>query len=94
MANDPQMNGQPAPVYPDVTIYAVRDSSGKLEPIVCSLGGISLPVLDGAIEFSPNATKHGTRAMTATLTFPIGAGGVCEVSGPEDVPDLATFVEA
>jgi hypothetical protein len=80
----------PAPVYPDVTIYCVRDN-GKLIPICASVGGYALPILDGDLAFSPNATRHGTRALTATLTFPVGGGGIVEVPGPDAVPALEPF---
>lgn len=89
-ANGHPSEDQPVPVYPAVTIYAVRDASGRLEPIAASLGGISLPVVEGSINMDPNGLG-GTRAITATLRFPIGGGGICEVESPEDVPDMAVF---
>jgi hypothetical protein len=81
----------PQAVYPAVTIYAVRDVSGQLEPVAAALGGISLPVVAASIDVHPNGGPAGTRAITATLTIPIGGGGIEEVDSPEDVPELSYF---
>lgn len=82
------------PAHPDVTVYVTKEPDGRLVPVVCSVGGISFPIVHGSINMDPNGTETGTRAMTATITFSIGGGAIVEVGGPEDVPELDSFVES
>ena len=76
--------------YPDLTIYAVRDDTGQLEPVAVSIGGLSLPILRAALVADPNGRSTGTRALVGEITFKVGAdSGLVEVDSADDVPDLA-----
>lgn len=78
----------PETTYPDLTIYVVRDESGKLEPVAIALAGMTLPVMRAAFVADPNGHSTGTRALVGEIRLLVGGGGIEEVASPADVPDL------